>query len=264
MKQPKLREGFHWASEEERRAAKIPPMYVHAQVADGPGRLRATAVSPNTGKTLYFYSDEHKVERDVEKWARVRYITQSIDKLVPRIDEDAAAGRPEALTLRLILQTGMRNGGEPQGALRDSKDSYGASSLLLQHVQLRPPFGLRLTFPGKKGVPQEFEIEDGMLFEYVKRRQAEGVVRLFPHQANATLRYLHKLDPLIKVHDLRAWYATTLAEAAKPVFEAEVSAKKLPKAVAKVVAKQLGNTAGVAQRAYMDPALFAEREEEEE
>ena len=45
-----------------------------------------------------------------------------------------------------------------------------------------------------------------------------------------------------------------------PEFKDEVTAKKLPKAVAKVVAGRLGNTAGVAQKSYMDPGLFPKEE----
>jgi len=240
-------------------------MYVDAQVAvDAAAALQAVAVSPSTGKTLYFYSPEHKALADADKWNRVRHVTRNVEALAARVDEAAEAGKAEALTLRLILQTGMRNGNPPQGALDDSKDSFGASSLLLEHVRLEAPDTLHLTFPGKKGVPQAFTIVDAVLYAYVQRRRSrQGVVRLFPHQANATLRYLRTLDPEIKVHDLRAWYASTLASALIPEFRDEVTAKKLPKAVAKVVAGRLGNTAGVAQKSYMDPGLFPKEEEEE-
>jgi DNA topoisomerase IB len=237
-------------------------MYVDAQVAVDPtAALQAVAVSPATGKTLYFYSEEHRELSTADKWNRVRHVMASVGELASQIDTAAAEGRPEALTLRLILQTGMRNGNPPQGALDDSKDSYGASSLLLEHIRLEAPDTLHLAFPGKKGVPQVFEVQDAVLYAYAQARAAAGEERLFPHQANATLRYLRKLDPEIKVHDLRAWYASALAQALIPSFEG-VSGPKLPKAIAKIVAGKLGNTAGVAQKAYMHPGLFPEEEED--
>jgi DNA topoisomerase I len=240
-------------------------MYVDACVNTDPeAKLRATAVSPKTGKTLYFYSKRHVEGAAREKWKRVQYLMRSIDRIAEKVGREARKGRAEALVLRLILQTGMRNGNPPQGALATSKESFGASSLRFKHAAVEGDH-IVLDFPGKKGVAQHYELQDALLAAWIRGGQLQGGRPddlLFPTTAHAVLRYLRKVDKRVKVHDLRTWLGCALATALlEQMKDSGLTQKRLAKAVATIVASKLGNTPGVALKSYIDPALWENGEE---
>jgi DNA topoisomerase-1 len=242
------------------RGIAVPPSYTHVRLnPDAGAKLQATARTPK-GKTAYFYHKDYVASQQREKWERVALLRRRLTAVVGRIDLDAHSGVPEAIALRIVLQTGMRNGNPPQG----EKPSFGVSSLLLEHVTLDPEQGqVVFDFPGKHGVQQHFEIEDDVVYAYVLARQPlpelpdPQPTRLFDHDAKATLAYLRSIEPTLKVHDLRAWLATELALAFRAAFvEAGAEAgKKLSALVAKAVAQRLGNTPGAVRKAYLDPTL---------
>lgn len=246
------------ASDAERKARAIPPAYTDAMIAvDVTADLQATAITP-AGKTAYFYSKAF-IERQVAaKWKRVAAVTKRIDSIAAKVEADSEAGISEALTIRLILQTGMRNGGKKQGKL----DAFGASSIRIEHMPKMEEGDseISLAFPGKKGVAQAFTVKDPVLARHAFRRQQEKAETLFEHTAADTLRYLRSVGgPKIKVHDLRTWYANVLAEAlvAKMLTD-DLTMKKLKKAVATEVASKLGNTPSMALKAYINPKVFGE------
>jgi DNA topoisomerase-1 len=261
----RLERAFLPATHDEVREARgilIPPAYTKILLAKDPNEpLQATALTPK-GKTAYYYHPEHLKRRAVLKWQRVRVLVKRIDELATLIHERAQEGDTRALTLLLILLTGMRNGNPGQG----EKPAYGASSLLLEHVVLRRESPrIVLHFPGKKGVLQHFELDEQVLFEHIRQRQIacdfDPKAKLFPHDARATLRCLRRLAGRIKVHDLRTWHATMLAVEFIKLFRAEgIPEEKLESAVAKQVAARLGNTPAVVRKAYFDPMLFQKEE----
>jgi len=243
------------ATAAERKARAIPPAYTNAMIAVDPeADLQATAVTP-AGKTAYFYSATY-VQRQVnEKWARVRKVTKKIDAIAERVERDSKDGIGEAMTIRLILQTGLRNGGKMQGKV----EAFGASSLRMEHVVLKGDT-LLLTFPGKKGVAQAHSVTDPILAAWVRAQRAAGCMTLFNHDASDTLRYLRSIAGIrIKVHDLRTWYANVLAAELVARLIAEASTvKKLKKLVGTQVAERLGNTASIALKSYIHPSVFGE------
>jgi DNA topoisomerase I len=258
----KLRKGFRRATDEERKQLRIPPMYTDAQICNDPkADLQGVAKSPSTGKLLYFYSPEAKHRGQQAKLERVRRLLEDMRALVEVVEGESIAGVPEAMTLRLILKTGMRNGNPSQAVVRKTP-SYGASSLLLAHCTTQGTTAVTFSFPGKAGVHHEITVRDEVLARYVwARREVPGAETLFPHTAKDTLKYLRSLDSSLKVHDLRTWFANVLAQAAyRHLKGSAASPAALQKAVAKVVAARLGNTPGAAQKSYIDPALFEEEE----
>lgn len=243
------------ATAAERKARAIPPAYTNVLIAVDPKvDLQATAVCPS-GKTAYFYSVDYVRRQVNEKWARVRKVTKRIDDIAERVEKDSKSGIGEAMTIRLILQTGLRNGGKMQG----KKEAYGASSLRMEHVVLKGD-EILLTFPGKKGVAQAHSLTDPILATWIRSQRKAGSMTLFNHEANDTLKYLRSIAGVkIKVHDLRTWYANVLAAALVARLVAEATTlKKLRKAVGTEVGAKLGNTASVALKSYIHPSVFGE------
>jgi DNA topoisomerase IB len=243
------------ATDAEKKARGIPPAYKSTMIAlDANADLQVTAITP-AGKTAYFYSAEFIRRQEAVKWKRLAKVTKKIDAISERVERDSEDGKSEALTIRLILQTGLRNGGKMQGV----KEAYGASSLRTEHVTLDGAT-LLLSFPGKRGVAQVHSLSDPVLAAYVQSRKDGGEERIFEHSAADTLRYLRRIaGPAVKVHDLRTWYANVLAEAcvARMIAEA-LTLKKLKKAVAVEVSKKLGNSPSQALKSYINPRVFGE------
>jgi DNA topoisomerase-1 len=245
------------ATESERKALGVPPAYTDVMIAVDPKAELIATAKTKAGKTFYKYSQAFVEKQQDAKWARVRKLGRSVEKVVARIEKDSVSGpqRDVAMTARLILLTGMRNGGAPQG----ETESFGASSLLLKHVTLDGNT-MRFQFPGKKAVPQDVVVTDAVLAGYVRERTVER--QLFPHDASATLRYMKSVGAR-KVHDLRTWKANELATALleellangeRPKTKKEV--KQLQKAIASRVAETLGNTPSVAMKSYIDPRVW--------
>jgi DNA topoisomerase-1 len=250
------------ATPAERKAMGIPPAYTDVMISVEAGSdLVATAKTPK-GKTFYKYSAEFIARQADRKWKRVRKLNERIAKVEARIERDCrdveSPDRHVAMTARLILLTGLRNGGAAQG----EKEAFGASNLLLRHVNVVGST-VELDFPGKHGVRQQHSVCDALFVKYA--RDAQGREELFPHDANATLRYMKKVGAA-KVHDLRTWRANLLARTLveellklqKP--ETAKAKKAIQKAVATKVAEVLGNKPGQALKSYIDPGIWKKLE----
>lgn len=251
------------ATDAERRKLAIPPKYTDAMVATDPkAELRATAITP-AGKTASYYSEAYTARQEAAKWARVMSLQRAMPAIAEKIDRDSSNPKREdyhaAMTLRLIALTGLRNGGEGKGL----KESFGASSLRLEHVTVSGNT-VRLSFPGKSGVAQDITVTDKVLADYVRSRQSMGAKEVFPHDSADTLAYMKKISGgKFKVHDLRTWNGTVMAD--RLVSEAikagltpttKKQFKALRKQVATEVAKTLGNTPAMALSTYIHPVVF--------
>jgi len=258
-------EGLRPATPAEAKARGIPPAYTNVMISDDPNAdLQATARTA-AGKTFYLYSKAFTARSAEAKWRRVRKLNaERMQRIESRILRDASGSgedRHVAMTAYLIMLTGLRNGGAPQG----TKESFGASSLLMQHVQASPE-SVRLRFPGKHGILQDHEVKDDLFAAYVRSREAEGATKLFPHEAAQTLRYMKKIG-LRKVHDVRTWRANELARALvqellkieRPTSKKGV--KLYQKIVATKVSEVLGNKPGQAMKSYIDPKVWEPFEE---
>jgi DNA topoisomerase-1 len=263
---------MHPATDKERKRLVIPPAYIHVMVADDPkAELRATAVSPVTGETAYFHVARYKARQQGAKWSRVVHVQQHIETLNAKLDKAIAKGKGEdyhtAMTVRLILQTGLRNGTEPDG------ETVGASSMRMEHVTVEGDT-VRFAFPGKgafkvtlaeeqQGKLHTLEVHDPVLAKYVRARQTAGAETLFPHEGADTLAYLKRVGGKIKVHDLRTWYATVYADHLVTEMIKTGLAPKTPKEqkafrkqVATTVANRLGNTPGMTLKTYIHPKVW--------
>jgi len=265
---------MHPATDRERKRLKIPPAYVDVMVADDPkAELRATAVSPKTGQTAYIHSKAYKQRQQNAKWSRVVHVQTHVEKLEAKLAKAIKRGRGEdyhaAMTLRLILQTGIRNGTEPDG------ETVGASSMRMEYVTVDGDT-VRFNFPGKgafkitlkeeqQGKRHDLVVTDPVLADYVRARQKTRAETLFPHTGADTLAYLQRVSGKVKlkVHDLRTWYGTVYADhlvtemAGKGLAPKGKKAQKaFRKQVATTVANRLGNTPGMTLKTYIHPRVW--------
>lgn len=251
------------ATDAERKRLAIPPKYTDVMVAVDPkAELRATAITP-AGKTASYYSKAYTERQEAAKWSRVMALQRVMPALVAKIEKDStnpkSPNHERAMALRLIALTGLRNGGEGKGL----KESFGATSLRMEHVTVSGN-SVRLTFPGKSGVAQDLVVLDAPLAAFVKARQATGAETLFTHDSGETLAYMKKISGgKFKVHDLRTWNGTVMADRlvsgllkAGLTPKTKKEFKALRKQVATQVANALGNTPAMALSTYIHPAVF--------
>lgn len=252
---------MHPATDRERTRLAIPPAYTDVMVADDPkAELRATAVSPKTGQTAYFHSKSYKQRQQNAKWSRVVHVQNNVEKLEAKLAKAIKRGRGEdyhaAMTVRLILQTGMRNGTEPDG------ETFGASSLRTEHVTVTGDT-VHFQFPGKGGKAHSLMVEDAVLARYATSRA--GKATLFPHTGADTLAYLQRVSGKVKtkVHDLRTWYGTVYADHLVTEMVSKGLAPKgkkeqkaFRKQVSTTVSNRLGNTPGMTLKTYIHPRVW--------
>jgi DNA topoisomerase-1 len=246
------------ATAADRKKYAIPPAYTNAMVATDPkAELRATAYSPATGKTASYYTKAYKARQAAAKWSRVMSVHRDMPTLWRKI---STSKDQEAMTLRVILRTGLRNGNEGQG----EEKAYGASNLRMEHVSVDGDT-VRLQFPGKSGVAQDHSFTDSVVADYVRKREKAGAETLFDHTADDTLSYLRQISggKKLKVHDLRTWHGTVLADALVTTAVREglipktaKEFKAFRKQIGTHVAKALGNTPAVTLSTYIHPSVF--------
>ena len=251
------------ATADDRKRFGIPPAYTDAMVTDDPAaELLATARTANKKKVSY-YSKEYKDSQVAAKFSRVAALHENMPQLQARIDRDIMSGGPDsdqALKLRMVSITGMRNGGDDGGG---KVEAFGVSNLLTSHAKVTGSH-IALDFIGKKGVRQIHSLDDSQIARHILKRQAEGGGRIFAGNSDKTFGYLTKISGgKFKVHDFRTWNATMLGAATAekiakrgelPTNDKEFAA--FQKRVSKVVARQLGNTPAMALRAYIHPLVF--------
>ncbi len=250
------------ATDKERKRLGVAPAYTNVQISTDPhAELRATATTA-AGKTAYYYSTRYKERQQQAKWSRVVEFQQGATKVAERISKEIAKGPKaanyhQAMTIRLIMQTGMRNGIEADG-------TFGATSLRMEHVTTDGGT-VRMQFTGKAGVKQDYTVHDSVFADYVRARRQAGGEKLFPHEAADTLTYLKSISrgKNFKVHDIRTWYGTVYADhLVRQMREQGMLPKTVKehkafrKAIATKVSEQLGNTPAVALSTYIHPRIF--------
>lgn len=248
------------ATDEDRKRFGIAPGFKNAKVTDDPSAdLLATAINAK-GKPISIYSEAYSKKQEAAKFARISALNKEMPSLQAKIKADSESGDHQALTMRLISATGMRNGGDKGGG---KVATYGASNLRTDQVKVSGDM-VSMDFIGKKGVRQLQSVRDPVLARHIEARIANGKKTVFDGDANKTLDYLKKISgDKFKVHDFRTWNATVTADrtinriAAKGELPTnEIEYKDFQMRVAKVVSRRLGNDPAMALKAYIHPAVF--------
>ena len=203
-----VEQGYHPASDDERKALGIPPAWADVHVADDPNAARIAVGKDSKGRTQSRYSTAHTSEAQAQKFTRLQQFNDALPGVMDRVNDSLATGHgeEEAAVLRLIHQTGFRNGGDEDtgGAVK----AYGASNLRAEHVRFDGDT-THFDFTGKLGVRQQHSLTDPEITADLRERAADGGA-LF-NTTDARVRDYLKQSGDFKVHDFRTWNATDLA-----------------------------------------------------
>ena len=258
------------------RALAIPPAYRDVWICTrANGHLQATGRDAR-GRKQYRYHPRWAEVRDREKFGRIAAFGAALPRLRRLLRRDLALpGFPErkvaAMVVAVMADTLVRIGNA--GYVRDNK-SYGLTTLRNRHVQFLRGGRARFRFRGKGGIDHDVVLDDARLARLLRHCQQLPGQHLFQYrddeggvhpvgsaQVNDYLR--DAMGEAFTAKDFRTWGGTLAAArllAEMPWDEAGASQRAMAsmrKSVETEVARQLGNTAAVCRKSYIDPRVYA-------
>ena len=253
------------------RALAIPPAWIDVWICrSANGHIQATGRDAR-GRKQYRYHQLWHETRDADKYARLIAFARVQPKIRRRVEKDLARqGIPRekvlALVVRLLELTLIRVGNDEYARLNSS---FGLTTMRGRHVRVGGS-AIRFRFRGKSGRQHEVGLRDRRLARVVRRCQELPGQELFGYldeagetrdvtseDVNAYLREVSGLD--ITAKDFRTWVGTVLAyralRALQPA-ESPTAAKRNVVEAIREIAGRLGNTAAVARKSYVHPAVL--------
>ncbi|MGH3927331.1 MAG: hypothetical protein ACRDTT_31440 [Pseudonocardiaceae bacterium] len=240
------------------RGIKIPSGWTDVQVSVDPHADLQVIGKDSKGRSQYVYSAEHSARQSAAKFARIRMMRDKMPAIDGALARDART-EDAAAALLLIRRMGLRPGSDSDTGAE--KKAYGATNLLAGQVSVSGDV-VRFRFTGKKGVELDLEIDDPDVAKVIEPRlsgKAPGE-RLFVTNEKKTAGYLKRIDPSVKLKDLRTYRGTDIAGQLVAGTDAPVNRKTYKAAVnnvALMVSQALGNTPSVALESYIDPSVFS-------
>ncbi|GAA4857258.1 DNA topoisomerase IB [Luteimonas vadosa] len=261
------------------RSLAIPPAYQDVWVCRDPrGHLQATGRDAR-GRKQYRYHPQWATVRGDGKFDRVVAFGEALPKLRRRLRTDLALkGHPRdkvlAIVVAIMAETLVRVG---NGDYARSNKSYGLTTLRDRHARFASGGRVRLAFRGKGGQDHDIAIDDKRLARLVRGCQQLPGQTLFQYRdddgtlqpvdsgmVNDYLRGVMGEDFTAKdfrtwggtLHAIRCFGRTPLPDG-KPGEEPSARAfAAVENEVVRQVASELGNTASVCRKAYIDPVVF--------
>ena len=245
---------------------KIPPGWSNVQVETDPESPILATGFDRAGRQQYRYKPDFLAKNQDEKFANVRDLLAEWEDIRTQIERDVvnmSYGTREqqqaAIIALLIYETGIR-----PGSIKDTKakvKAYGATTLLNRHI-VSDGLSISLVFVGKKGVSQNVSVTNFWLRSMFQTAVTNGHPkqdRIFDCRESVLRKYFATLGSgKYTPKDFRTCRATSLAieligKQALPTDQKE--RKKTVKEITSKVASKLGNTAAVANKSYIDPAV---------
>ncbi|TMD22206.1 MAG: DNA topoisomerase IB, partial [Chloroflexi bacterium] len=250
----------------------VPPAWTDVWICPDPrGHLQATGRDVR-GRKQYRYHARWREVRDAVKYDRMLAFAESLPKIREQTDRDLERpGLPRekvlATIVRLLEDTRIRIGNDEY---RKENGSYGLTTLRNRHVNVIGA-EVRFTFRGKSGKQHTIELHDRRMARIIKRFLEIPGQELFKYvdsdgevkaiDSADVNEYLHQITGEdFTAKDFRTWAGTILAarflrEAAE-AMNTRGAKKHIVRAIARV-AEELGNTAAVAKKGYIHPAVIA-------
>ena len=249
---------------------KVPPAWREVAIAPT-GRERVQAVGlDNAGRWQYWYTAAHTERQARQKFIRLLAFGAALPKLRTTMRKDLTRpGMPiektQACAVLLMSACAMRPGAEEYA--RDN-GTFGLATLRERHVQIRGD-RLRLSFRGKHGIEQNYELTSRLLArllramkklpgrELLKYQDEAGVTcDLRRHHLNAYVKAV--MGRAFSARDFRTWAATLwcAARLRDEAVLAEPSQAGVLRAL-KATAAHLGNTPAVVRDSYVHPGVVA-------
>jgi DNA topoisomerase-1 len=250
----------------------IPPAWTDVWICPDPrGHLQATGRDAR-GRKQYRYHARWREVRDAVKYDRMLAFAESLPKIREQTDRDLE--RPDlprekvlATIVRLLEDTRIRIGNDEY---RKENGSYGLTTLRNRHVNVIGA-DVRFTFRGKSGKQHTIELHDRRMARIIKRFLEIPGQELFKYvDAGGEVKAIDSADVNEYLHeitgedftakDFRTWAGTILAarflRETAGATSSRAAKKLLVHAIARV-ADELGNTAAVAKKGYIHPAVIA-------
>src|SRR5437762_8936208 len=250
----------------------IPPAWTDVWICPNRrGHLQSTG-RDGRGRKQYRYHHRWREVRDAVKYDRMLAFAEALPKIREHTDRDLE--RPDlprekvlATIVRLLEDTRIRIGNDEY---RRENGSYGLTTPRNRHVNVIGA-DVRFTFRGKSGKQHTTDLHDRRMARIIKRFleipgqelfkyvDGDGEVKAIDSaDVNEYLQAITGEDFTAK--DFRTWAGTILAarflrEAAE-AMNTRGAKKHIVRAIARV-AEELGNTAAVAKKGYIHPAVIA-------
>jgi len=248
------------------RAIVIPPAWENVWICpQANGHVQATGRDAR-GRKQYRYHPRWRQVRDETKYGRMVAFGSALPKLRARVRRDlrsAGLSRNRILAaIVTLLQTTLIRVGNDEYA-RDN-GSFGLTTMRNRHVDVEGG-KILFRFRGKSGKSHAIRLTDSRLARLVKRCRDLPGQELFQYvdeagkpqpvdsaDVNDYLREVAGEDFTSK--DFRTW-AGTLIAACQLTDDAGPDKSEMLRAV-EGVAHQLGNTAAIARKCYIHPAVL--------
>jgi DNA topoisomerase-1 len=253
------------------RALAIPPAWREVWISPSErGHIQATGRDAK-GRKQYRYHARFRQVRDAAKFDRMLAFARTLPRVRGRVARDL--GRPGlpsdkvlAALVRLLETTLIRVGNEEYA--RQNR-SFGLTTLRNGHVSIAGPV-VNFGFRGKSGKDHVVRVRDRRLAAIVEEVHALPGPMLFQYldakgrrrglDSDDVNRYLRQITGRdFSAKDFRTWAATVLAAVALEKRGAPAThrqAKRDVVAAVEAVAERLGNTAAIARKSYVHPAVL--------
>lgn len=249
----------------------IPPAYESVWICPSAnGHIQATGLDAR-GRKQYRYHARWREQRDSDKYGRLVAFGRALPRLRRKVEQDLARrGLPREKVLAAVVQvmerTLIRVGNDEYA---QANRSFGLTTLRDGHATIGRT-GAVFEFRGKAGKVHKTGFNDRRLARIVKACQDVPGQRLFQYvdeegqrravqsaDVNAYIR--DALGDDFSAKDFRTWAGTVMA--ARALVElgpcaTDAEGKRNLNACVKAVAGMLGNTAAVARKAYIHPAIL--------
>jgi DNA topoisomerase-1 len=253
------------------RRLAIPPAWTSVWICrSARGHLQATGRDAR-GRKQYRYHASFRARREQNKFARLASFARALPRIRRKVRADLRLdGLPRAKVIaavvRLLETTFIRVGNESYA--RDN-GSYGLTTLRNRHVRINGA-NIQFQFRGKSGKAHAIELNDPQLARIVRRCRELPGQELFQYEEagarysvgssdiNAYLQEVTGDDYSAK--DFRTWGGTLLAGLAlgrRPPPRSRAEAKREVNDAIRAVAAELGNTAAICRKSYVDPRILA-------
>jgi DNA topoisomerase-1 len=217
------------------------------------------------GRKQYRYHADFREAQEAAKYEQCADFGHCLPKLRRQVEADLARRglcreRAIAAVVRLLDGGHIRVGNEAYAA---ANKSFGATTLRKRHGAVRGAT-LKLHYKGKSGKERRLTVTDRSLAATVRRMQdldeqhlfawldADGIAHpVTSSDVNAYIRDITGTEFTAK--HFRTWAASVCAFEALATAEADLSLK----AMLDPVIARLGNTAAIARKSYVHPALIA-------
>ncbi|WP_249691068.1 DNA topoisomerase IB [Stappia sp. WLB 29] len=258
-----------WETLERIAGLAIPPAWRDVWIClDPQGHLQATGLD-DRGRKQYRYHPAWEEERRTLKYDSLADFGRALPRIRRRVRRDLQRELPcpeglLAAMVSLIDKTRIRIG--KRRYVRENR-TYGAATLLKNHVDLPEDGVVRLRFRGKGGTVEDYELRDRVLFEALDelteipgrelfswKDEAGEICRIETGRLNAYLSEIAGVATSAKM--FRTWGGSVAA------FEAVLAALRKDeavrvKAICDAAASVLHNTPAVCRASYVHPAVLS-------